>query len=114
MSHLVEFPLEEGGSVRIEVEEPASAGSVVRGRSSPVETVTQAGESFEQALGGLGPMLAGLVERMRAAAAPTGVEVEFGIKLSADANVFVARTGGEANFRVTARWAHAGGADGEP
>jgi len=114
MSHLVEFPLEGGGSVRVEVEEPTPAGPVVRGRGGSVEAVTQAGQSFEQTLGGLAPMLAGLIERVRSTAGLTDIEVEFGVKLSADANLIVARSGGEANFRLTARWVRPSTAAREP
>jgi NTP-dependent ternary system trypsin peptidase co-occuring protein len=114
MSQLVEFPLEGGGSVWVEAEEPAAAAPAVRGRRGAVEELTQAGQSFEQTLGGLAPVLGGLIERMRSAAALTEVQVEFGVKLSADANLIVARSGGEANFRLTARWAQPSRAHGEP
>ena len=73
MSNLVEFPLDGGESVWVEVEELASAGLVVRGRGGSVEAVAQATQSFEQTLGGLTPMLTGLVERARSAAALTEV-----------------------------------------
>jgi hypothetical protein len=32
------------------------------------------------------------------------LEVEFGIKLSAESNVIIARAGGEANFRIAMKW----------
>jgi hypothetical protein len=108
VSHLVEFSLEDGGSLYVEVDDAPSAGPTVRGRASPGAVVSQAGATLEHVLGGVGPMLAGLVDRMRAAASPTSVEVEFSIKLTADAHLVVARSGGEANFRVTARWSPEG------
>ena len=47
----------------------------------------------------------GVVSELRSAADwPEQVEVEFAVKLSADANVIIARSGGEANFRVALRW----------
>jgi hypothetical protein len=106
VSPLVEFPLQDGGAVYVEVEPAATDGPAVRGRGTP--DVVRAGETLEEALGSLGPMLSGLVERLRAAASPSSLEVEFSVKLTADAHLVVARAGGEANFRVTARWSPAG------
>jgi Trypsin-co-occurring domain 1 len=37
------------------------------------------------------------------------VTVEFSIKLSADANVIIARTAGEANFRISMSWSKGSG-----
>ena len=114
MTHLVEFPLQGGGSIWVEAEDLTPAGPTVRGRTSRLAAVTKAEQSFEEAVGGLAPMLGGLLERLRATAGPAEVEVEFAIKLSADANLIVARTGGEANFRVIARWAAERRASGQP
>ena len=86
----------------------------MRGRRDAQEVVTRAEQTFADALDGLGPMLGGFIERVRATAGPAEVEVEFAIRISADANVIVARTGGEANFRVTARWAAEPGVRGTP
>jgi Trypsin-co-occurring domain 1 len=102
VDHLVAFDLEQGGSVLVEVDEPAR-GPVTRGRTSDV--VSRAGESLEQVLAKLGPTLQGIVSELRATADwPEEVEVELAVKLSTDANVIIARTGGEANFRITLRW----------
>jgi hypothetical protein len=40
------------------------------------------------------------------------VEVKFGVKLSADSHVIIARAGGDANFRIALRWARKGPDDG--
>ena len=90
MSSLVEFPLAGGGAVYVEVDAPPPDGPVVRGRRDSQEVVTRAERTFSDALDGLGPMLGGFIERVRAAAGPAEVEVEFAIKISADANVIVA------------------------
>jgi Trypsin-co-occurring domain 1 len=102
MTELLNLELGKGDSILIEVEEQAR-GPVTRGR--PAEAATQAGESLEQVLGQLGPAVRGIVAQLRAAADwPDEVEVEFAVKLSTDANVIIARTGGEANFRIALRW----------
>jgi len=95
--------LADGGSVLVEVADDA-AGPVTRGGRTE-DLVTSAGSSLEQALDQLGPIVKGVVSRLREAADwPDDVEVEFAIKLSADANVIIARTGGEANFRISLHW----------
>jgi hypothetical protein len=103
VKYLVDLPLEEGGSVKVEVDEAPRGGDPQRPvtRSArPGEMVTTAAQTFEQALGGLGPAARAIVSKLRAAADPSEITVEFGITISADAGVIVARTGGEANFRV--------------
>ena len=61
MKHLVEFPLDEGGSVLIEIDEP-SAGPAVRGlvkdRSALVE---EADKTFEDATAAVTPAARSLV-----------------------------------------------------
>ena len=72
------------------------------------DTVVKAEETLEQALGQIGPAVRGIVAELRSAAhSPDEVEVEFSIKLSANANVVIARAGGEANFRICLRWSGA-------
>ena len=102
MKHLVDLPLQDGGSIKVEVDE-GPAGPVTRS-ARPGEMVSSATETFEQALSGVGPAAQAIIARLRAAADPSEVTIEFGIKVSADTGVIVARTGGEANFRVALTW----------
>jgi Trypsin-co-occurring domain 1 len=103
LSQLVEFALQEGGVVLVEVD-GAAPGPVTRGGRRD-ELVSKAGESLEQVLGRVGPALRAVVTELRSTAEwPEEVEVEFAVKLSTDANVIIARSGGEANFRVSLRW----------
>jgi hypothetical protein len=105
VTQLVELDLEQGGSVLVEVDEP-TRGQVTR-RGQPAEAVTKASESLEQVLGRVGPAVKGIVSELRTATDwPDEVEVEFAVKISADSNVIIARAGGEANFRISARWSH--------
>ena len=39
---------------------------------------------------------------------PDEVEIEFGLKLSTEMGAIIARTGGEANFRICVRWSRGG------
>ena len=105
MSQVVKMDLADGGSVLVEVADGAPDRPVTRGGRQE-ELVTSATASLDQALDGLGPVVKGVVSRLREAADwPDEVAVEFAIKLSADANVIIARAGGEANFKISLRWA---------
>jgi hypothetical protein len=107
MSHVVDLPLAEGGSIKIEVGEAPlprpAAGPVVRS-ARPVELASAATETFEHALAGVAPAATALVSKLRSSAEPSEITLEFSLKVSADAGVVVARTGGEANFRVLLKW----------
>lgn len=103
MSSLLEFKTATGESLLVEVDEP-SGGAVTRGGRA-ADVVVEAGASLEQVLGRLGPAMRGIMTQIREAAErPDEVEVEFGVKLSADSNVIIARAGGEANFRIALKW----------
>ena len=107
---LVEFPLEDGGSVLIETDETLpfpqthdAGGQVTRGlRTAPGEILT-AGHSLETALGAVRPALEAVTRLMRQMA-PDDWEVTFGIKLSAQAGALIARSGLEGNFQVRMSW----------
>jgi Trypsin-co-occurring domain 1 len=108
VTQLVKMDLAEGGSVLVEVAE-TQTGPVMRGGRAQ-DLVTDAGGTLESALDQLGPIVKGVVTRLREAADwPDEVTVEFSIKLSADANVIIARTAGEANFRIAMRWSSSEG-----
>jgi hypothetical protein len=100
---LLEFKTDAGDSLLVEVDE-TSGGAVTRGGRT-ADAVVEAGASLEQVLGRLGPAMRGIMSQIREAAdRPDEVEVEFGVKLSADSNVIIARAGGEANFRIAVKW----------
>lgn len=106
MSGVIEVPLAEGGSVLVEVDDADSP--VVRGMgrsgSSALPSVT---EPFEEVVAGLGPITRALISQVHSIAdSPSEIEIEFSVKLSAEAKLIIARTAGEANFRVALRWSH--------
>jgi hypothetical protein len=108
VSQLVKMDLADGGSVLVEVAD-AAPGPVTRG-GRVGDLVTDASDTLEHALDQLGPVVKGVVSRLREAADwPDEVSVEFSIKLSADANVIIARTAGEANFRISMSWSRGAG-----
>lgn len=107
MTELAKFPTAGRDHILVEVE-PADTGPVTRsGRSRPV--VREASETLEHVLGQVGPVVRGAVAELRAQAdRPDEIQVEFGVKLSVDAGVIIARTAGEANFRIAFKWTAGG------
>jgi len=103
MKQLVEFTLQDGGSVLIEVEEPQAGGLTRAAR--PGEVAAKAKHSLEEALEHVKPAAAAVIAQLRSLHdAPDEVGVEFGIKLSAEAGAFIAAAGVEANYKVTLKW----------
>jgi hypothetical protein len=102
VSSVVEVPLAEGGSILVEVDDVMD-GPVVRGQAAA--TPPPLAHSLEQVLAGLGPATRALVSQVRELTdSPHEIELEFAVKLSADARIVIARAGGEANFRIVLKW----------
>src|SRR5713101_3273117 len=102
MKRLVAFPLEEGGNIVIEIDEPETGGTVRAGRE---DTIEKAKETFEEALNKVLPATKTVVEKLRdMTSKPDEIEVTFGVNLSTQAGAFIASAGAEANFCVTMRW----------
>ncbi len=104
MKRLIEFPLEDGGSIVVESQVTEPAGGMVRA-GRPVEIVTKAGQTFEAALEKIKPAAAAIITKLRSLSDPPDeVEVEFGVKMNTEAGVFIAAVGAEANYKVTLKW----------
>ena len=102
MKRLVEFPLDDGGSILVQVDEPESGGTVRAGRE---DTIEKAKETFEDALNRVLPAAKSVVEQLRSMGSkPDEIEVSFGINLSTQAGAFIASATAAANFGVTVRW----------
>jgi predicted RNase H-like HicB family nuclease len=99
MKRLVEFPLQEGGSVVVQIDEPDIGGTV---RAARGDTIEQAKETLEDALNKVLPAARSIVEKLEGMR-PNEVEVTFGISLSFKAGAFIT-AGTDANFGVTVRW----------
>ncbi len=102
MKRLVEFPLEEGGTILVEVEMPEGAGMVPAARG---EVVQRAQQTFEAALEKVRPAAQAIIKKLRALHDPPDeIEVEFGLKMSAETGAVIAAAGVEANYKVTLTW----------
>ncbi|WP_093775756.1 CU044_2847 family protein [Streptomyces sp. yr375] len=95
--------LDDGHVVLLEVSDVDSTGIDRVGRRADI--ARGASDTLQQALTRVGPALVAVVTATRGlATAPESVTVEFGVKLTAEAGVVVARGTTEANFAVTATW----------
>jgi hypothetical protein len=104
MKRVVEFPLDQGGSILVEVDDGTPKPGPVRG-AGPGEVVAKANQTFEAALDRIKPAASAIIERLRDLASPPDtVGVEFGIKMSAEAGAVLASAGVEANYKVTLTW----------
>jgi Trypsin-co-occurring domain 1 len=102
MAYLVEVPVDGAQPVLMEVEE---AGDGVVRAARPGEVVAAATESFQAALARFRPMASAMVQQFRELGErPQEISVEFGLKLTAEAGMVIAHTGGEANFKVSLLW----------
>ena len=111
VKRLVEFPLEDGGTVLVQAEDGTAAGGddggeVTRGWGNRDERVVlQAQQSFEQAVGRVQPAVQALVRRLRSVAeSPEEIKVDFGLELSAEVGAFVAGASSTGNFAVSMTW----------
>ena len=102
MKRLVEFPLEEGGSIVVEVDEPESAGTI---RAARGDTIVKAKETLEEALNNVLPVTKSLVEKLRSIGnKPDEIEVTFGVSLNTAVGAVIASASAEGNFSVTLHW----------
>jgi len=111
---LVEFPLDHGGSVLVEVDDDVPRDGVTRGwGDSNRRVVEQAQQNFEQAVGRVQPAIQGLLSQLRGLAeTPEEIQVEFGLQLSAEVGAFVAGASTTGNFKVSMTWQRSPGASG--
>ena len=111
MTRLIEVPFEDGSSIVVEVDEPEQAGGVVK-VARPGEIAGKASQTFEAALDKLKPVAAAVITKLRSLRdSPDEIELEFGLKLSAEAGIFVASVGGEAHYKLTLKWKRGVGDD---
>ena len=99
MVRLVEFPLEDGGTVLVEV----AAADEGPTRAGVGDVIKKASETFEKSLAVLEPVGRALVQRLRGLS-PQEVSIEFGVKLSGEKGLIIARGAAEASFTVKLTW----------
>lgn len=104
MKQLVEFELDGGGSILVEVEEPVKTATQ-RVALKPDEIAHKAGQAFEVALQkAIRPTAIAVVNEIRDLPdPPQEVEAKFGLKLSMAVGAVIT-AGSDANFEVTLKW----------
>ena len=103
MRELIEYPLESGGSILVEVD-LADDQRIVRAARSD-ELAAKASQTFEHALDRVRPVADAVLTRLKGLASrPDEVEVSFGLKLSTEAGAILASAGAEANLQVKLKW----------
>jgi hypothetical protein len=106
MKGFVQYPLEEGGSILVEVDMPESEGRLIKVASSGDLTV-KATASFENAMGSIKPLANAVVSKLQNLNYPPDeIGVEFGMSFKADGNAILTRVGADANFKVSLKWKH--------
>jgi hypothetical protein len=105
MKRLVEFPLEQGGSVVVEIDGPPD-GPVMRGLGKDHPSLAErTDKTFEQATASVAPAARSLMTRLRSIEDPPDeIGINFGVQLSAQTGSFIASVAAEANFTVSMTW----------
>ncbi|MEU2737387.1 CU044_2847 family protein [Streptomyces sp. NPDC007095] len=108
MAYVVELPLDEGGDgvarvVKVEVQEKPGDGLVKVAR--PGQVVGRATRSMGEMLSELRPMARQLVDTFsEPVRGPQEITVEFGLSLSAGADIVISSSTAQAHFTVTLKW----------
>ena len=102
MKRLVEFPLEDGTTMLVEIDDPEQGGLV---KASLSEKIAKAQQTLEKSLERVQPAAQFVITQLKKLHdAPDEVQVSFGLKLSADAGAVLASAGAEANYTITLKW----------
>jgi hypothetical protein len=106
MKYLLEIPVASGDRppVTVGVEIEATADGPVK-VSRPGQVVARATHSLGEMLAGIRPVAESFIEGFSGMTeVPDEIGLEFGLSLSADANLVVASTSAGANFNVSLTW----------
>jgi hypothetical protein len=106
MSELIRFPLDDESAVLVE------SGSVADSERPEIGPVSRTGDlvrsattTFDDALTHVRKAAAIALAKFKdMEVGPDTVEVEFGVKLNAEAGAVIARTGGEGHIKVKLTW----------
>lgn len=106
MNRIIEFPLEDGGSIFVEIidhEMEIGMEKVAKKK----ETISKSKISFEAALDRIKPIANIVINKLREMEKSVDeIEVQFGLKMNAQAGVIFASTGLEANYTIKLKWSN--------
>jgi hypothetical protein len=104
VKRLVEFLLEDGSTILVEVDQPEQKSGVGR-ISREDEMMLKAQQTFEKALERVKPIAGTIINKLRSLNEPADeIEVKFGIKMSAEAGAIIAAASVEGNYEITLKW----------
>jgi Trypsin-co-occurring domain 1 len=105
VAHMLEYPLENGGSILVAVE--AESGPVTRGwgEDRSRQIAERATETFEAAVSKVRSAADAMLTSLSGLnSTPDDITVEFAIQLNAEAGVCIATLGSSANFKIALKW----------
>ncbi len=101
MKRIIEFPLENGSCMYVEVDEPEEGLT----RVSHGDVIEQAHQTLEKSLERVKPAAQVILEKLQSLSdSPDEIEVQFGLKLNAATGVVLASAAIEANYNVKVKW----------
>jgi hypothetical protein len=109
MKRIVEFPLEDGDSILVEVDEPAQTDSrigIPDDRIGITDRIfPRSTQSFESAFKSVKPIANAVLNKVNSLNQPADeVEVKFGVKITAELGAIVASGKSEVNYEITLKW----------
>lgn len=100
----VEFPLDAGGTVLVQVPDEQSAGPLMRGKALEA-TIDRADQTFETALSTIRTVANGIAGQLEdITVRPQQVTVEFGIEITGKMGTMLAAASASAQIKVSVSW----------
>lgn len=102
MKRLIEFSLEAGQTVVVEIDEHSTDGM------EPVSVqnlIEKSGKTFGEALSTIKPIAEAIISNLeKLNRKPDEIQVKFGVKMNAQVGAYIASACGEANYEVNIIW----------
>lgn len=100
MKRLVQFELDDGTPIFVEIEDQEGRQRVGRGEAA----VEKAQSRFTEAIARVKPAAEAVLNAFREFNTPQEIALEFGIKFNAQAGAIIASVDSEATFKVSLKW----------
>jgi hypothetical protein len=115
MIDYIETTAQDGTVIRIEVE--SSKGTTTgfhRQASTPTNVSNETTrDAYHQTLSAIRACAAGVIDTLqKLETPPAGASIQFAIKIDAEAGALIAKSGGDAQFKISLSWKQAGEQEG--
>jgi hypothetical protein len=107
MPDMIEFRLESGDSVLVAVDDTSGEEVVTRGWGDDRgrRAASRANETLEAALAKVRPVADAVLESLSGLASRPGeITVEFAIQMTSEADIYIAKLGAAASFKIAMTW----------